>query len=57
MTEGKTLVTEGKTLVTEGNSLVTKGKNERMIDWVKVGRSPQLPAGPRVERPDRAVEA
>ena len=50
-------MTKGKTLVTKGKTMVNKGKNERMIDWVKVGRSPQLPAGPRVERPDRAVEA
>ena len=55
VTKGKTLVTEGKTLVTKGKTLVTEVKNERMIGWVKVGRSPQLPAGPKVERPDRAV--
>ena len=55
--EGKTLVTEGKICVTDRKTLVTKKKNERMIFGVKVGRSPQLPAGPRVERPDRAVKA
>ena len=49
VTEGKTLVTEGKTLMTKGKTVVTRGKNERMIGWVK------LPAGPRVERLDRAV--
>ena len=49
VTQGKTLVTEGKTLMTKGKTVVTKGKNERMIGWVK------LPAGPRVERLDRAV--
>ena len=57
VTEERTLVTEGKTFVTDGKTLVTKEKNERMIFWVKVGQSPQLPAGPRVEWPDRAVKA
>ena len=57
MTKGKTLVTKGKTLGTEGKTLGTKEKKERMIGCVKVrvGRSPQLPAGPMDERPDRAV--
>ena len=62
VTEGKTLVTDGKTLVTQRKTLVTKGKTmgtkvkkERKNSGVKVGRSPQMPAGLRVERPNRAI--
>ena len=44
VTEGKTLQTKGKTLVMEGKTLVTNEKTERIIDQVKLGRSPQLPA-------------
>ena len=46
---------KGKTLVAKGNTLVAKEKNKRKIGCVKLGGSPQLPAGPRVEWPDRAV--
>ena len=53
VTKGKTLVTEGKTLVTIGNTLVTEGKTlvTKGNTLVTKGKA----AGPRVERPDRAV--
>ena len=48
-------MTKGKTMVTKGKTMGTKVKKERKNSVVKVGRSPQMPAGPRVERPNRAI--
>ena len=62
VTKGKTLVTKQKTLVTKGKTMVIKGKtkvtkhekNDRMS---QVGRSPKLPAGPRLKPSDSEVSA
>ena len=48
-------MTKGKTMVTKGKTMGTKVKKERKNSGVKVGRSPQMPAGLRVERPNRAI--